>query len=45
MIKVICLVVSVICFLLAAFSVAIGTLSLLPLGLAFGFASFLPWKE
>ena len=35
------LLVAVVCFLLAAFGVALGDLSLLPLGLAFFAAAFL----
>lgn len=35
------LVIAVICFVLAALKVDVGSLSLVDLGLAFGFASFL----
>lgn len=35
------LLISVICFILAVFDVSLGSVSLLPLGLAFGFGSML----
>lgn len=45
MVKIILLILSVICFTLLVFSIAIGSVNLLALGLAFGFASMLPWRS
>ena len=41
-IRLILLILAVLCFLAAAFGLSVGGVMLLPLGLAFGFASMLP---
>jgi len=41
-IRLILLILAVLCFLAAAFGLSVGGLMLVPLGLAFGFASMLP---
>ena len=41
-IRLILLILAILCFLAAAFGLSVGSLMLVPLGLALGFASMLP---
>lgn len=43
MISLVMLIVAIVLFLLEVFSVVLGSVKLVPLGLAFMAASFLPW--
>jgi hypothetical protein len=43
-VKLFCLVVAIILFVLAALSVELGAVSLVPVGLAFLAAAHLPWE-